>query len=1303
MNRIFLPLLGLIVSASASFAQNVTVSGSTGANATYATLKAAFDALNVNTNQTGNTITVSIIGNTTETASAVLNQPSGGSWSTLTISPSGTRSISGAIAGNLIDLNGADNVTISGAGTLTIENTSNTAAATTIRFINDAKNNTVQNCNIKGSGTGTAVGTIFFSTGTTAGNDGNVISSNNITSSGATFPINAIYSAGTSAAIDNSGITVSDNNLSDYFSATVASNGILVASNSSAWAITGNKFFQSGTRTATTANLHTAITIVTASGGGYTINNNTIGFANTGGTGSTVYAGAVATRYYGMDLTLAASPVSNVQGNTINGFSFSTTSGAVTAGSGIFQGITLRAGGANIGTTAGNTIGAISGTGAINITSTTSLGYIAGIYATSTGTVSIQNNNVGSLNTGGGAAIGYTFAGIQTAGAAGNFTISANTIGSTATANSIAIGLSGTTTAVTTFQGIVNGATGTISITGNTIQNCSSFTSAAGLWSGIVNTAGTGTLNITTNSILSGTLSGTGAFVAISNSASPTTANINTNTIRSHTGGGAVSAISSSGASTTISYNKISDLNGSNAASTVNGLLISAGTPVTVFNNLIGNLTAPAANTANAINGINLTSTQTSSSIKVYYNTVYLNNTSSGSGFGSSGIFHTISTTATTSALDLRNNIIVNTSTPTGAGLTVAYRRSAGAASNLANYAGTSNNNDFYAGTPGASRLIYSDGTGSAQTITQYKNGVFTAGTIAPRDSVSFSENPTFLSTSGSSANFLHMDPTVSTRIESGAAPIAGFTDDFDGDTRNVSTPDVGADEYAGAAPDLTPPVISYAALGNTSSFSSRTLTATITDATGVPTAGTGLPVLYWKINAGSYTAATATSLGSNQYQFTFGAGVAAGNTVSYYVVAQDSATTPNVSANPSTGASGFTFNPPAASTPPTTPNTYAITGSFNVGTGQTYTTLTAAVAALNSGPIGGPITLTLTDASYSAETLPITINANAGTSAVNTVTIKPATGVTPTISGSHATAIISLNGCDFVTIDGSNTVGGTSRDLTITNTNTAGGATLLFINDASNNTVKNTKIQGAETTATSGVVFFSTGTTTGNDGNTITNNAITSAGATLPANAIYSAGTSAAIDNSGITVSDNNLSDYFNATVASNGIQVASNSSAWAITGNKFFQSGTRTATTANLHTAITIVTASGGGYTINNNTIGFANAGGTGSTVYAGAVASRYYGMDLTLAASPVSNVQGNTINGFSFSTTSGAVTAGSGIFQGITLRAGGANIGTTAGNTIGAISGTGAINITSTTSLGYIAGIYATSTGTVSIQKQ
>src|SRR5205814_8438658 len=135
----------------------------------------------------------------------------------------GTRTISGTIAGNLIDFNGADNVTINGSGTLTIDNTSTNAAAATIRFINDAKNNTVQNCIIKGSGTGTTVGTIFFSTGSSTGNDTNTIDSNNIVPSSSS-PINAIYSS--TATADNSGIVINNNNISDYFSAASVSSDI---------------------------------------------------------------------------------------------------------------------------------------------------------------------------------------------------------------------------------------------------------------------------------------------------------------------------------------------------------------------------------------------------------------------------------------------------------------------------------------------------------------------------------------------------------------------------------------------------------------------------------------------------------------------------------------------------------------------------------------------------------------------------------------------------------------------------------------------------------------------------------------------------------------------------------------------------------------------------------------------------------------------------------------------------------------------------------------------------------------------
>ena len=127
--------------------------------------------------------------------------------------------------------------------------------------------------------------------------------------------------------------------------------------------------------------------------------------------------------------------------------------------------------------------------------------------------------------------------------------------------------------------------------------------------------------------------------------------------------------------------------------------------------------------------------------------------------------------------------------------MTVAYRRSSGAASTLADYASTSGTDGFYAGTPSATNLIYFDGTSNTQTIAAYKSGVFTAGTISPRDTASFTELPPFLSTTGSSAKLLHINTTIATQLESGAAPVAGITDDFDGNTRNASTPDVGADE----------------------------------------------------------------------------------------------------------------------------------------------------------------------------------------------------------------------------------------------------------------------------------------------------------------------------------------------------------------------------------------------------------------------------------------------------------------------------------------------------------------------------
>ena len=347
----------------------------------------------------------------------------------------------------------------------------------------------------------------------------------------------------------------------------------------------------------------------------------------------------------------------------------------------------------------------------------------------------------------------------------------------------------------------------------NISANTVSTVSGGGAVTGI--TSSSGNQNFTGNTVSGLSSTGASSTVVGISITGGTTQNVTGNTVRTLSGSGATSPVVngisvSSGTTVNVSKNKIFDLSQSGAISTtspaVNGILESAGTTVTTSNNIVGDLRAPAASLTDAIRGLSVTATTTSTTHNSYYNTVYINASSTGTNFGTTGVFHTTSTTATTATLNLRNNIIVNLSNPNGTGLTVAYRRSSGAANTLANYGASSNNNDFYAGTPGASRLIYSDGTSTAQTLADYKGGVFTAGTIAPRDSASISSNPSFLSLTGSNASFLHIDPSVGTPLESGAVNIAGITDDFDADIRQGNpgypgtgtAPDVGADEFNG-------------------------------------------------------------------------------------------------------------------------------------------------------------------------------------------------------------------------------------------------------------------------------------------------------------------------------------------------------------------------------------------------------------------------------------------------------------------------------------------------------------------------
>lgn len=306
---------------------------------------------------------------------------------------------------------------------------------------------------------------------------------------------------------------------------------------------------------------------------------------------------------------------------------------------------------------------------------------------------------------------------------------------------------------------------------------------------------------------------------------------------------------------------------------------------------------------------------------------------------------------------------------------------------------------------------------------------------------------------------------------------------------------------------DANPPVITYTPLASTCTTGNRTLTATITDVDGVPTSGSGLPVLYWQINSGLFVPAPAPTVSGSNYTFTFGNGALPGNLVSYYIVAQDNLG--HVIAKPSAGAGGYTANPPKAATDPTSPDFYVIqttlaAGTYTVGAGGSYNylTLTDAVNAYNNSCLSGAVIFQLMDAAYDvSEVFPITIS-NAQASATNTLTIKPNTGINTVIQGTASDAIIKLNGADYITIDGSNN-GGTTRNLTFINNSNALTSSVIWVgsasasNGATHNTVKNCIVQGnAGTTTYAGIaqcsgVIMGNAAETANTDNTYLNNSI--------------------------------------------------------------------------------------------------------------------------------------------------------------------------------------------------------------------
>ncbi len=202
-----------------------------------------------------------------------------------------------------------------------------------------------------------------------------------------------------------------------------------------------------------------------------------------------------------------------------------------------------------------------------------------------------------------------------------------------------------------------------------------------------------------------------------------------------------------------------------------------------IYNNMIWSLAAPRSR--NNIDGAVIGIYVSWGVGHLYYNTIYLDYEIFSMGAQASFCCRLKGNG------DLRNNIFINNTSidvlsyPDYSAIAVLGSTSSDPSTRLQV---TTNNNLYYAGPPDdVHNIFYYNATTEYQTLSEYQT------VVSPMDSNTLTELPPFVSTSD--PYNLHISPAAVTGVESGAFPVVGVTTDIDGDTRDFSHPDIGADE----------------------------------------------------------------------------------------------------------------------------------------------------------------------------------------------------------------------------------------------------------------------------------------------------------------------------------------------------------------------------------------------------------------------------------------------------------------------------------------------------------------------------
>ena len=372
-----------------------------------------------------------------------------------------------------------------------------------------------------------------------------------------------------------------------------------------------------------------------------------------------------------------------------------------------------------------------------------------------------------------------------------------------------------------------------------------------------------------------------------------------------------------------------------------------------------------------------------------------------------------------------------------------------------------------------------------------------------------------------------------------------------------------------------------------------------------------------------------------------------------------------------------------------------SLSGVYTVGGGGSpnFVSLTEAFSVIACGGLSGNVSLVLQSGYVSTvETFPLAPPAI--TSSYSVTIYEAVSGLS--ITSGNAVGTINLNGSKNYIFDGRVNATGSTVDMVIANTNTA-GYVFQFINDATYNTLKYCNIEGVNTSTSSGDIYFNTANAVGNNNNTITYCNIHD-GATTPYNCIYSSGTTA-LPNSNNIVSNNNIYNFFVAgTIGADGIDLEGGNTAWTISGNSFYQTAARVPTVSNGLAPIVIENNTGTDYVVTGNYIGGTapNCGGTALTFDAGLTQDNYFtGIYLSVGAASASFIQNNTVANIAWGSKCQAAAANAIEFAAIIVSGGYVSV---TNNTVGSTTGNGSITVslaTTSTQQYNFEGIFVTGT--------